>query len=298
MGTIHRYRPTLYFVLAFAVTWINGFVLAAQSRQGAEKYMLHLFLAYMGPLLAALFMMYVFAGKSYRVDYRRRIFDLRLIDKGYLPFALLFLPMAMVAAIGISIVLGQPAEQLRFAAAFKIFDGEVIFSMILLVLVPVLEELGWRGYGVDSLASKFNLFVTSLIFGALWGLWHLPAFFIDGSYQASLWGQNPIFAINFLVGVIPLAFILNFLYYKNRRSIALLMLLHVLVNYSSEVFEANQISKCIFTLILTAVALTLVFRNRNFFFTEKMNLNLLEAVLPPRKRRGQHSISLLSLTDG
>ena len=197
MSTIHRYRPTLYFVLAFAVTWINGFMLAAQSRQGAEKNLLHLLLAYMGPLLAALFMMYVFADKPFRADFRRRIYDLRLIDKRYLPFTLLLLPLAMVAAIGISIVLGQPAEQLRFAEAFKIFDGEVIFSMILLVLVPVLEELGWRGYGVDSLASKYNLFVTSLFFGALWGLWHLPAFFIVGSYQASLWGQNPIFAINF-----------------------------------------------------------------------------------------------------
>lgn len=284
MSTIHRYRPTLYFVLAFAVTWINGFILAAQSRQGAEKNMLHLFLAYMGPLLAALFMMYVFADKPFRVDYRRRIYDLRLIDKRYLPFTFLLLPLAMVAAIGISIVLGQPAEQLRFAQAFKIFDGEVIFSMILLVLVPVLEELGWRGYGVDSLASKFNLFVTSLIFGALWGLWHLPAFFIEGSYQASLWGQHPIFAFNFVLGVIPLAIIMNFLYYKNRRSIALLALFHVLVNYSSEVFEANQVSKCIFTLILTAVAVTLVLRNREFFFTEKMNLTLLKSVLPSRKR--------------
>ncbi len=286
MSTIYRYRPTLYFVLAFAVTWINGFILAAQSRQGAEKNMLHLFLAYMGPLLAALFMMYVFADKPFRADFRRRIYDLRLIDKRYLPFTFLLLPLAMVAAIGISIVLGQPADQLQFAQAFKIFDGEVIFSMILLVLVPVLEELGWRGYGVDSLASKYSLFVTSLLFGVLWSLWHLPAFFIVGSYQASLWGQNPIFAINFIVGVIPLAFITNYLFYKNQRSIALLALFHVVVNYSSEVFEANQISKCIFTLILTAVAVALVLRNREFFFTEKMNLNLLETVLPPRRRRG------------
>ena len=286
MSTIHRYRPTLYFVLAFAVTWINGFMLAAQSRQGAEKNMLHLFLAYMGPLLAALFMMYVFADKPFRADFRRRIYDLRLIDKRYLPLTFLLLPLAMVAAIGISIILGQPADQLQFAQAFKIFDGEVIFSMILLVLVPVLEELGWRGYGVDSLASKYSLFVTSLFFGVLWGLWHLPAFFIVGSYQASLWGQNPIFAINFIVGVIPLAIITNYLFYKNRRSIALLALFHVVVNYSSEVFEANQISKCIFTLILTAVAVALVLRNREFFFTEKMNLNLLETILPSRKRRG------------
>ena len=83
MNKIYQYRPTLYFVLAFAVTWINGFILAAQSSQGAEKNLLHLLLAYMGPLIAALFMMYVFADKPFRADFRRRIFDLRLIDKRF-----------------------------------------------------------------------------------------------------------------------------------------------------------------------------------------------------------------------
>jgi len=286
MYGIHRYRPTLYFVLAFAVTWINGYILVAQSHQGADNNLFNLFLAYMGPLLAALFMMYVFADKPFRADFRRRIVDLRLIDKRYLPFTLLLPPLAMVAAIGISVAFGQPVEQLRFNEAFKVLDGEVIFSMIILVLVPVLEELGWRGYGVDSLTSKFNLFVTSLIFGALWGIWHLPAFFIEGSYQASLWGQHPIFAINFFVGIIPLAFIMNYLYYRNRRSIALLALFHILINYSSEIFEASQISKCIYTLILAAVAVTLVLRNREFFFTEKMNNYLTETILPPRRRWG------------
>ena len=33
--------------------------------------------------------------------------------------------------------------------------------MIILVLVPVLEELGWRGYGVDSLANRFSLFARA-----------------------------------------------------------------------------------------------------------------------------------------
>ena len=62
----------------------------------------------------------------------------------------------MVISILISIAFGQPVEQLRFAEAFKVYDVEVILSMIILVLVPVLEELGWRGYGIVSLASKFN----------------------------------------------------------------------------------------------------------------------------------------------
>jgi len=148
--------------------------------------------------------------------------------------------------------------------------------MVILVLVPVLEELGWRGYGVDSLASKFFLFGTSILFGALWAIWHLPVFFIKGSYQMSLLEQNPLFALNFFVGIIPLAVIMNYLYYKNRRSIALIALFHVMVNFSAELFEANQISKCIFTLVVTAVAATIIIGNQSFFFKEKMNLDFID----------------------
>jgi len=147
-----------------------------------------------------------------------------------------------------------------------------------LVLVPILEELGWRGYGLDSLTSKFNLFKTSLIFSLLWGLWHLPVFFIKGSYQSGLWEQSPLFTINFFVGLIPVAFIMNFLFYKNNRSIALMGLFHVLINYSSELFEANQVSKCILTLVLAVVAVIIIVRNTEFFFKDKMNLNIIDPI--------------------
>ena len=275
MNKTHQYRPTIYFALAIAITWINGFMLVAQSHQGGNRSIINLLLGYLGPFIAALIMMYVFAGKALRADFTKRIYDLRRIDIKYLPFVLFFLPLAMVVSILISIPFGQPAEQLRFAEEFKVFSGEVVLSMIILFLVPILEELGWRGYGVDSLASKFDLFKTSMVFGALWGVWHLPIFFIKGSYQSALWGQNPLFALNFFVGLFPLAIIMNYLFYRNQRSILLIAVFHILVNYTSEIFQANQISKCIFTLVLIVVAAIFIIRNEGFFFKDKMTISLI-----------------------
>jgi len=273
----HQYRPVIYFALAFAITWINGFFLAVQSHHGGDKSIINLMLAYMGPLIAALIMMYVFADGTFRADFRRRIYDPKLINKNYLPFVLFFLPLAMVISILISIAFGQPAEQLCVSEDLKVFEGEAVLSVAVLALVPVLEELGWRGYGVDSLASKYNLFSASIIFGILWAIWHLPVFFIKGSYQLSLWEQNPLFAINFFVGILPLAIIMNYLYYMNQRSITLLALFHVIVNFSSELLEANQISKCILTFVLIVAAAAIVVRNRRFFFVDKMNLDITDS---------------------
>jgi membrane protease YdiL (CAAX protease family) len=51
------------------------------------------------------------------------------------------------------------------------------------VYAPAVEELGWRGYGMDSLRSCFSLFTASLYFALLWALWHLPLFFINNYYH-------------------------------------------------------------------------------------------------------------------
>ncbi len=252
------------------VTWICGFIMVAMVRNGGERSLILLLLAYLGPYLAALLVMFFFHDREFRADFRKRIYSLKLIRAKYVPLVLLIMPIAMVLSILISTLFGQPIEQLRLAEEFKALDGEIILSMIILLLVPFLEELGWRGYGVDSLFNRFNLFSGSLIFGLLWGIWHLPVFFIPNSYQASLWQQNPIFAINFFVGIIPLAIIMNYIYMKNNRSILLMIVFHWVVNYSSEIFQANQISKSILTLVLFAIAAIITVRDRDFLFKNEV----------------------------
>jgi membrane protease YdiL (CAAX protease family) len=54
----------------------------------------------------------------------------------------------------------------------------------MLVIAPVLEELGWHSYGTDCLRSKMNLFKTSLVFGLFWGIWHMPLGSIRDYYQS------------------------------------------------------------------------------------------------------------------
>lgn len=263
----HSYKPVLYFLVAFAITWVNGFLLVFQSYSGGERSLLNLLLGYMGPFLAAVFFFTVFRKEGLTKDFLSRLWRFKGVKFRYIPFVLLLLPAAMLVAILISMVFGQPGSQLQLAEELQVFNGEAILSMVILMLVPVLEELGWRGYGVDSLYSRFDLFGTSLIFGLLWGAWHLPIFFIPGSYQASLWVMNPIFAINFFVGIIPLAFIMNWIYYKNNRSIWPVAVFHIMVNLSSELFQATQVSKCILTLVLMAVAAGIIYYDRNLFFT-------------------------------
>lgn len=51
---------------------------------------------------------------------------------------------------------------------------------------PLGEELGWRGYALPRLQQRFNGLTAALILGAVWALWHVPAFFLAGLPQSQM----------------------------------------------------------------------------------------------------------------
>jgi membrane protease YdiL (CAAX protease family) len=59
----------------------------------------------------------------------------------------------------------------------------MIAPIFLLILVTnaLPEEYGWRGFALDRLQQRWSALTSSLILGALWGVWHLPLFMISGS---------------------------------------------------------------------------------------------------------------------
>jgi uncharacterized protein len=50
---------------------------------------------------------------------------------------------------------------------------------------PLGEELGWRGYALPRLLARWNATTAALFLGAVWVLWHVPAFFIAGALGSS-----------------------------------------------------------------------------------------------------------------
>jgi len=152
-------------------------------------------------------------------------------------------------------------------------------ALLTLVLTALLEELGWRGYAKDSIAFYCNWWKASVIFGVVWALWHLPLLFISGTYHSNILQQNPLYAINFFVGVIPMSFLFTWVYVKNNRSILACMVFHFFVNLLQEQIAMTQITKCVETTVLYAVAAIVVACNKELFFEKKHIGNLLpEAV--------------------
>jgi membrane protease YdiL (CAAX protease family) len=218
------------------------------------------------PCITALCMIYGSKNGALISDFQHRLTLFKMSAPSLL-FILFFMPCVIYLATGISLLFGHSSEQFSLAREISMMKGWAIFGIVIqLLLAPLIEELGWRGYGVDSLRAHFNLFNTSVLFGILWAIWHLPAFFVRGSYQNGLWNLGPLHVINFFVSVFVIAILMNWIYYKTDRSIPALILFHAMLNLSSMAFRTEPLTKCIATVILCVSAVTVIACDREYFF--------------------------------
>lgn len=261
------YRPAPFFLIAFLITWSFWLTGAYVSYQGNDPGLLGLliFLGLCGPVAAALIMFRRAGSPELWDDYRDRLFGIRRIDTRMLPVIVFLMPVAICAAIGISLLFGKSPDQ------FALLPGPAFLTLpglIGLFLAPALEEAGWRGYGMDSLRSRSTLFFASLWFALLWALWHTPLFFISGFYHNSLLTSG-LYTANFFASVIAMAFLINWLYYRNNRSITACFLFHLSANVSMSFIPAEQFTKCIVTVLLFLAVAVIVVADRKLFFGEE-----------------------------
>jgi membrane protease YdiL (CAAX protease family) len=139
-----------------------------------------------------------------------------------------------------------------------------------------LEELGWRGYGEDSIANYCSWWKESLIFGLIWGIWHVPLIFIPTTYHYVIFHENPLFMLNFILSIMPLGFIVTWVYVTNKRSILANMIFHLFVNFMQEKIAMTQTTKCIQTFFLYIAAGIIVYLNKDLFFGKDHIGNLLQ----------------------
>jgi uncharacterized protein len=272
MNTETAYKPVRFFLIVFLITWITGFIAAyfsyQQGMQGVQ--LLFMLPGMLSPFITVLIMTGGVKNKALRKDFWARL-SLRKIKLNSLPAILLIMPITVLLATALSVLFGHSADQFLLSSEYQIMSGQAVLSVVILFLAPTFEELGWRGYGVDSLRSKFSLFKTSMLFALLWGLWHLPLFFINGYYQHELWQTSMLYVINFFAQILVATVLMNWMYYKNNRSISAAILFHFMFNFLSVLFQTEQFTKCIITGILLIFCMVIILRNQALFFDKAVS---------------------------
>lgn len=266
----YKYKPLFFFSMTFLATFALWFAGAYVSFQDDKSglYMLLMLPGLMVPFLISLVMILTSKNSDLKKDFVNRLINLRLIQPKMLPVIVLIMPLSVLASILFSLPFGGSISQFQFAEGFS-FSSGLVPVLLLLVLAASFEELGWRGYAFDSLQSRYNFFMASIIFSILWSLWHFPLIFVNNSYQYEIFHENIWFGVNFFISIIPMGVIISWICIKNRKSIIAAILFHFIINISQEMLEMTQITKCIETVVLTVVVVAIIAIDKEMFFSKE-----------------------------
>lgn len=270
----HEYKPLRWIALTLGLTW-TPWVLAialGADKETAETYSFETvafalaILGLFGPTIASLIMIFRSGSQPLKADFKDRLLSLRRIVPRYLVLTIVLPTLVVLTAITISLLFGGSTDQ--FSLTTDASELGKLFMMVLLtmVLAPIFEEMGWRGYGVDSFRAKLSPLKMSLAFGAFWGLWHAPLFLLAGTYHYGLTQMDsPAPVINFFVSVVIIAIVVNWLYYKNNRSILAAAVAHSAGNAAGVLIAATPTTDLISTSVFFVVAVAVVLLDRRHF---------------------------------
>lgn len=224
-------NPWKFFLLTFAYAWIVwtpsvlvGFGIALPF--DVTKYsMLVVIIGAFAPMLAAITLVAREAGWQ-----GIKLFFGQVRDFHFKPIYAL---IALVLPLLIHLIAHYLALALGLDVAETLFPSEIAVSPLLLAIPYFFlmlligggqEEFGWRGYAQEPLQEKMGLLPASLVIGVVWGLWHLPLWFMAGDLHSAY----SFFA--FVMMTTSISVIYTWLYNASGKKLIVVILFHAMNN--------------------------------------------------------------------
>ncbi len=240
-----------FFVLAFVWSWGFGFAATQIKSQSIAISTALIMVSGFGPSIAAFVIVGAFSGGLGLRRWLTQCLD-RHIWWRWFVLAFLVPPVAMMIALGVHILLGGTVPASMAAAHIPLAMAN--FALVLLVGGPLGEEFGWRGYAMSALMARMTWRAASVIIGVVWGLWHLPLFFMIGTAQS----QMPILV--FMVNILAGSVLFGWLFVRTNQSVLPAIVLHTSLNTWAGLLmivptEATGRPYAVVTILLVLIAL-------------------------------------------
>jgi membrane protease YdiL (CAAX protease family) len=271
---LKRYSLVMGILLMFALTWpidlANSGILPIHF-----PFIVYLFLGW-GFIFACVIMTGLTLGKDGVVALLKRYVQWRVGWQWHLA-AFLLTPSLIVLAVYINAAVTGVSPDFSTVMAHKIFGVSATLPLFLLpfFLVDLIsngEEIGWRGYVLPRLQSRYSALTSTLILGVIWGFWHLPKYLSHWNAVSFAW---------FIVHAMAYAVILTWLYNSTNGSLLLVAISHassntagVFMPMANTVSGENMSAYITFVLleVLTAVVIVLATGAERLSRTESLKV--------------------------
>jgi uncharacterized protein len=232
-SVVGRHQLAAYFGLTFAISWAIwlGLVVASLGIRTTAGAVLNI-AATAGPSIAAL-VLATALGRGQLPELLAGFSVSRLSVRWSVVALVLPVAMMAVAIAGSVAVFGTPGPGITVSVGGVLL---VEFARVLFLGGPLEEELGWRGFALPRLQQHRNALNASVLLGLVWGLWHIPLYFVSGTgqFETIRAGTSPAFAIGGFVGwTIGLSVLFTWLFNQTGGSLIVVILFHAAVNLAA-----------------------------------------------------------------
>ena len=268
----YKYKPVLFFALAYVFTWIFWIPAIYLPESISPLLML---IGLMAPAIVSTVFIMASGSDLLKQDFKNKIIGFYKVKWLNVLWAVIVFAIVIVCSILLSLFFGQSLDQFSFTENFSFTGVGIAGAFLTITLASIIEEVGWKGYCEDSIGNYMNWFWESMIFGVLWSFWHFPLIFISGTYQAGLM-VNPLYVVNFFLSGIPMGFVITWVYLESDRSILACMIFHFFVNFMQEKIALTPETKCLETIVITVLTVIIVMAKKDMFFETRHVGRLLE----------------------
>ena len=259
-------RNLVLFLLAtFAATWVTYFTIVFNHWDPyAMPGMVFLLIGGSAPSwVGILFVLFTY-NKEQKRDYFRRCFSFRQIKLPYWAFIIFVFPIIFAFIISLDMLMGGTMPGMTNLKAYMAQPWIIPMALFMSFLSgPWSEEFGWRGYSLDPLIKRFGILRGSAILGFIWGIWHLPLFFMPQAWH----GQNGFAFVGFwtfMLFSIGNAMIISWVYLGTNRSILSGFMMHLAGNFTGNLFhpysDGIEVMRMVVVVVLGLVLLSLLER--------------------------------------
>lgn len=205
---------------------------------------------------------------TWRTRGRAGLLDLgrRLVEPGRpgLPgwaLVLLLFPLAAAAGGGLDVLVRGTARPLDPVGLGELVRRPLPFAagaLFVLVVGPLPEEIGWRGFAQDRLQRRWSALAAALAVGLLWATWHAPLHLMTGYYGA--FGARPPDPLEFGAGILVSSVLYAWVYNRTGRSVLAVVVLHFMENFTGDLLGPTESADAWKLVVLAGLALVVAAR--------------------------------------
>jgi membrane protease YdiL (CAAX protease family) len=238
-----------YVLLAYVFSWMWWVPMAlagvvVPTGQGWPTHLPGL----MGPAIAAFVVTGWAEGRSGLSDLWSRIVRWRVPWYWY----------ALVAATAALVIIPVFTSPDLRSGDLVLYSGAPASGLAVVLYVLIVngfgEEIGWRGFLADRLLTTTSRAKTALIIWPIWAAWHLPLFWIVGSFRDFGVGGT----IGWLVGIGFGSVFLTWLYQSADYSILIVALWHTAYNFATATKAAAGTAAAVASIVVMAASLVIL----------------------------------------